>query len=313
MRFTHWKPVEEAVTNKKTLKLASGLSDPRVPDGENRRRFLRRVWGAAAVLGGGAAATAAWFLSRSGAARRNDPRVIRSLEEEGQTYEVVHSYPHDREAFTQGLAFEDGILYEGTGIEGKSSLRQVDLATGRVVRRVDLDPAFFGEGIAVVGDQIVQLTWQNGVGIVYDRATFRERQRFRYGGEGWGLTYDGTHLILSDGTESLFFLDPRTFAFVRRVKVGTKDGPLKALNELEYVEGEIYANVWHKDFIARIDPQTGAVLGSINLAGLYPEGEGRGREDVLNGIAYDRTARRLFVTGKNWPRLFQIRVASAKH
>ncbi len=220
--------------------------------------------------------------------------------------QVVRAYPHDAQAYTQGLVFENGVLYEGTGKRGRSTLRKVELETGRVVQSHSLDSRHFGEGIAIVGDRIVQLTWQSQVGIVYDKKTFKEVGRFRYRGEGWGLTYDGTHLIMSDGSATLRFLDPQTFEEVRRVLVKHQGRRFGELNELEYVRGEILANVWYKDYIARISPRTGQVLGWIDLRRLYPGR--RDREAVMNGIAYDAENDRLFVTGKNWPRLFEIRV-----
>ena len=279
------------------------------PGSENRRRFLRRVWTAATLTGVGVTGGAAWLLTRGGLSRR----VADSMRDAEYTCEVVRSYPHDPAAFTQGLAFADGFLYEGTGLEGKSSLRQVELTTGRVLRRHNLAADLFGEGIALVADRIVQLTWKDGLAFVYDRETFAEGEPFRYGGEGWGITYDGTHLIVSDGSDTLRFRDPQTFAEVRSVKVRRQGHPLECLNELEYVEGEIYANVWQYDFIARIDPRTGKVVGSIDVAGLYPAEQRREpAADVPNGIAYDARSKRLFLTGKNWPRLFEVRVVPTR-
>ncbi len=223
-------------------------------------------------------------------------------------FEIVQSLPHDPNAFTQGLVFRNGRLYEGTGMYGESSLREVELATGAVLRRHDLAEQYFGEGIAFFGGRLYQLTWRSHVGFIYDAATFQPVGQFRYTGEGWGLTEDGTSLILSDGTSTLRFLEPTTFTVQRTVKVTDAGREVSHLNELEYVNGEIYANVWMKDLIARIDPATGNVKGWIDLTGLLGS-EGRtGHEDVLNGIAYDAASGRLFVTGKRWPRLFQIRV-----
>jgi glutaminyl-peptide cyclotransferase len=224
-------------------------------------------------------------------------------------YRVVTEYPHDRRAFTQGLAYVDGVLYEGTGLYGESTVRRVDLATGEVLQAVRLSKEYFGEGIAVLGDRIYQLTWENGVCIVLDRETFELQEAFTYQTEGWGLTTDGERLIMSDGTNRLFIRDPETFAELDTIDVF--DGPraISNLNELEIVEGEIWANVWQTDRIVRIDPETGHVTGWIDLSGLLSE---KDREthpvDVLNGIAYDPETDRLFVTGKLWPKLFEIEI-----
>jgi glutamine cyclotransferase len=223
-------------------------------------------------------------------------------------YEVVHSYPHDPAAFTQGLAFADGVLYEGTGLYGESTLRQVDLETGSVLQSRSLPPQYFGEGIAVYGDRIVQLTWRSRVGFVYDRRSFGPIHQFAYRTEGWGLTHDGRRLILSDGTATLYVLDPQTYEVSSSLQVRDRQSPVSMLNELEYVEGEIYANVWQTDRIARISPATGRVLGWIDLTGLLKAEDLQRPADVLNGIAYDSVGRRLFVTGKWWPRLFEIRL-----
>jgi glutaminyl-peptide cyclotransferase len=223
-------------------------------------------------------------------------------------FEVIQSWPHDPQAFTQGLVFRNGRLYEGTGGNGESSLREVELATGAVLRRRDLAAQYFGEGITFLGGRLFQLTWRSRVGFIYDAATFQPAGQFSYTGEGWGLTDDGTSLILSDGTSTLRFLDPTTFAVQRTLKVTDNGREVSQLNELEYVNGEVYANVWMKDVIARIDPATGNVKGWIDLTGLLAPEDRTGREDVLNGIAYDVANNRLLVTGKRWPRLFQIRV-----
>lgn len=222
-------------------------------------------------------------------------------------YTVVRTYPHDREAFTQGLAFDDeGVLYESTGQRGQSSLRRVELSSGAVLQRHDLPAALFGEGVAVFGDRIVQLTWQAGRAFLYDKANFDLLREFTYRTEGWGLTHDGRRLIMSDGTATLYFLRPDTFAETARLTVRDHRGPVIRLNELEYVRGEILANVWQTDRIARIDPQTGHVTGWIDLTGLLPPSDRRQPVDVLNGIAYDPRTDRLFVTGKWWPKLFEI-------
>ncbi|PTL78630.1 glutamine cyclotransferase [Vitiosangium sp. GDMCC 1.1324] len=223
-------------------------------------------------------------------------------------FEVVQSWPHDPNAFTQGLLYRDGKLYEGTGLNGQSSLRQVELETGAVLRKQDLARQYFGEGLAFLGGRLYQLTWRSHVGFIYDAATFQQVGQFNFDTEGWGLTEDGTSLIMSDGTSTLRFLDPRTLAVQQTLKVTDEGREVSRLNELEYVKGEIYANVWMTDRIARIDPATGRVNGWIDLTGLLAPEDRSGNEDVLNGIAYDAAHDRLLVTGKKWPKLFQIRV-----
>ena len=221
-------------------------------------------------------------------------------------YRVVNVYPHDRQAFTQGLIWCDGFLYEGTGLNGASGLRKVRLETGRVVEQHLLDRQYFGEGITEWGGRLLQLTWKSNLGFIYDRSNLKVRGTFRYPGEGWGLTRDRDRLIMSDGTATLRFLDPRTLRETGRLNVRSGGVPLAALNELEFVRGEIFANVYQTDWIARISPQTGAVTGWIDLRGLLPEADRLIPVDVLNGIAYDAGGKRLFVTGKLWPKLFEI-------
>ncbi len=220
---------------------------------------------------------------------------------------VSNVYPHDRSAFTQGLIFQDGVLYEGTGLEGQSSIRKVRLETGEVLRIRRIDPELFGEGIVAWGDTLVELTWRSGVGFVYDRKTFSPLRRFRYTGEGWGITHDGWHLIMSDGSATLRYLDPRTLAVVRRLTVRDGGDVVANLNELEWVRGEILANVWQTQRIACISPKDGRVTAWIDLRGLLDPRDAAGA-DVLNGIAYDAAGDRLFVTGKLWPKLFEIKV-----
>jgi glutamine cyclotransferase len=227
------------------------------------------------------------------------------------TYQVVRTYPHDAQAFTQGLIYLDGHLYESTGIKGQSSLRMDDLDTGRILQFQDVPSKYFAEGLTNWGSTLIQLTWQDHTALVYDRFSFHLLRTFSYPGEGWGLTQDGAHLILSDGTAHLRFFDPATFREVRRITVKDHGVPVKELNELEYVHGQIYANIWHSDRIARISPATGKVLGWIDLAGLLPQAEHSSPEAVLNGIAWDPVHDRLFVTGKLWPRLFEIKVIPA--
>ncbi len=223
-------------------------------------------------------------------------------------YEVVHVYPHDPGAFTEGLVYEDGFLYESTGLKGRSSLRKVELETGKVLREVDLAAQYYGEGISLYNQEIVQLTWQQHVGFVYDKGSFELLREFDYPTEGWGITYDGQRLIMSDGTSTLHFLDPETFKEVGSVQVFDDTGPVDNLNELEYVNGEIYANVWLTDRIAMIDPGTGRVQGWIDLTGLLSTADLSQPVNVLNGIAYDAEHDRLFVTGKLWPKLFEIKL-----
>ena len=222
-------------------------------------------------------------------------------------YRVVRVYPHDPDAFTQGLVYLDGFLYEGTGLNGRSSIRKVKLENGEVVQIQKLDSQYFGEGIAVKGDTIYELTWQSEIGFLYDRATFTRKGTFNYKGEGWGLTHDGRRLIMSDGTAFLRFLDPVTFKELSRIQVKDGTTPVGNLNELEYVKGEIFANVWQSHRIARIAPKTGRVIAWLDLEGLLTPREAQ-QADVLNGIAYDATGDRLFVTGKLWPKLFEIKI-----
>ena len=227
----------------------------------------------------------------------------------GEHHTVVHVYPHDPNAFTQGLVVVDGHLYESTGRQGHSSVRMVDLATGWVLKEYDLPQEYFGEGLTDLGDTLVQLTWTSGVAFVYDRSTLTLRRRFHYTGEGWGLAHDSTSLILSDGSAVLRFLDPSSFREIRRLSIRDENNrSVKDINELEYIRGEIYANIWHENRIARISPQTGRVLGWIDLSGLLKPQEVSDPEAVLNGIAYDKKNDRLFVTGKLWPKLFEIKV-----
>ncbi|HET7752112.1 MAG TPA: glutaminyl-peptide cyclotransferase [Terriglobales bacterium] len=224
-------------------------------------------------------------------------------------YQIVHAYPHDPKAFTQGLVYVDGHLYERTGLNGRSSLRMVDLQTGRILQHHELAAEYFGEGLTNWGSSLVQLTWKAGTAFVYDRFSFALQRTLHYPGEGWGLTQDGKSLIMSDGSPVLRFFDPRTFREIRRLSVVDENGqPVLDLNELEYVRGEIYANVWHTDRIARISPRTGKVLGWIDLSGLIDKSQLSDPDAVLNGIAYDSRFDRLFVTGKLWPKLFEIKV-----
>lgn len=233
------------------------------------------------------------------------------------TYEIVKSYPHDSKAFTQGLVFREGILFESTGEYGDSTLRKVDLNSGKVLQKYEVPEDYFAEGMTILGDKIYQITWREKTAFVYDM-NFKLLKELRYSSDGWGLTHDGTNLIMSDGTHVIRFLNPETFQTVRTIVVNRENGkPLINLNELEYVKGEIWANIWHSEdaeilgkpnYIARIDPQTGKILGWIDMSSVSPEDVNRDSENTLNGIAYDEASDRLFITGKNWKKLFEIKV-----
>jgi glutamine cyclotransferase len=268
--------------------------------------------GASPIAGGTAspASTPTAIDTATPAASPTEP--IASGEPQLYGYRIVNTYPHDPRAFTQGLDIEDGVLYEGTGLNGRSSLRRVELETGAVLQQADLAEEFFGEGIVVSGDCIYQLTWQSQQAFVYDQETFEVLDTHTYPTEGWGLTSDGERLVMSDGTSTLFFRDPETFAEIRHIEVLDGDEPVVRLNELEWVNGEVWANVWQTDQIVRIDPATGAVLGWIDLTGLLqPEDQAGADVDVLNGIAVDEATGRIFVTGKLWPVLYEIELVAS--
>lgn len=225
-----------------------------------------------------------------------------------QSFTIVQSYPHDPGAFTQGLVFADGEFYESTGLNGQSTLRRVEIATGKVLQRRAVEQKYFAEGLALVGDALVQLTWRHKLGFVYDRRTMEPRGTFTYATEGWGLAHDAKlGLVMSDGSDQLFFLDPKTYRVTRAMKVTDAGQPVTHLNELEWIEGEIWANVWQTDRIARIAPATGTVNAWVDLSTLWPRTRRPPTADVLNGIAYDPAGKRVFVTGKNWPRVYEIR------
>ena len=243
--------------------------------------------------------------TNSGASTTNKPENTAVIK---YRYQIANMYPHDPNAFTQGLIFVDGKLYEGTGQEGQSSLREVELQTGQVLKKVDVPEPYFGEGITLLNNKIYQLTWQHHVGFIYDAQKFEQIGKFNYDGEGWGLTTDGHSLILSDGSNRIRFIDPDSFRVTKAIAVLDGGTPVKKLNELEYVNGEIYANIWHDQRIVTIDPQTGRVTGSIDLTGLLQPGDVHDPEAVLYGIAYDPAGKRLFVTGKLWPRIFEIKI-----
>ena len=225
---------------------------------------------------------------------------------------VANVYPHDPKAFTQGLVFHNGYIYEGTGLRGFSTIRKVELKTGKILKSYLLPPEYFGEGIAIFDNKLIQLTWQSHTGFIYDLQSFRLLGTFSYPTEGWGITCDGKHLIMSDGTAVLRFLDPQTYKIVKQIEVRDRGNVLPNINELEYIKGEIYANIWGTAYIVRISPHTGQVLGWIDLRGLYRYIAESGKVDVLNGIAYDAKGSRLFVTGKFWPNIFEIHLKVSK-
>jgi glutaminyl-peptide cyclotransferase len=224
-----------------------------------------------------------------------------------QTVEVVKTFPHDSQAFTEGLFYEGGTLFESTGEEGTSGIRKVNLDSGEVLADKPLDPPYFGEGVIGWKDRLYQLTWKDQKGFIYNRADFAPRGEFAYQGEGWGLTHDGQQIIMSDGTDTLRFLDPDTMAQKSTLKVTASGCPVRELNELEWIDGEIWANIWRTDLIARIDPKTGKVKGFVDVSALGPAAPGE--DEVPNGIAYDAAAKRIFVTGKMWPQLYQVKLS----
>ncbi len=237
----------------------------------------------------------------------NNPKSSTNSAATQYTYTIVNNYPHDTDAFTEGLVYSDGFLFEGTGLNGASSLRQVNLTTGEIVHEVNLPYQYFGEGITIVNNTIIQLTWQSQIGFIYDKNTFALIGNFTYPTEGWGLTFDGKNLIMSDGTNSLYFIDPTTFQRIGQIHVHDGNTNVTNINELEYIDGEVYANIWQTNTIAIISPETGQVIAWINLTGL-PAENNPNPEAVLNGIAYDQNNNRLFVTGKDWPSLYEIKL-----
>ncbi len=278
------------------------LANPRHRANETSPRSRRPITDFVTWMG---ALVAAAVLSLSGGVRAAAPAAPAT-----HGYTVVHTYPHDPAAFTQGLIVRDGVFYESTGLNGKSTLRKVEITTGKVLQQTKVDTKYFAEGLTDWNDHLLQLTWRDGLGFVYDRKTFGFKETFRYYGEGWGLTHDEKRLILSDGQAAgaLRFLDPATFVETGRVIVKDQGAPVANLNELEYVKGEVFANVWMTDRIARINPATGDVTGWIDLTGLLKPAERSSTDAVLNGIAYDAATDRLFVTGKLWPKVFEIRL-----
>jgi glutamine cyclotransferase len=269
---------------------------------------------ALAVVAG--AALLIFALVRSGSETQstataiNQPPMASDERARQVSYEVVNSYAHDSTSFTQGLLWHDGGFYESTGQYGQSKLRRLEFPSGKVLKEISLTPELFGEGLALVDGRLIQLTWKSHRGFVYDLNTFQSLREFSYDTEGWGLTYDGQNLILSDGSSDLFYLDPQTFKPVRKLAVRMNGQPIRELNELEFINGEIWANVWQTDLIVRIDPSTGRVASFLNLKEILAPSDRTGGENVLNGIAYDGAKKRIFVTGKLWPRIFEIRIRS---
>ncbi len=224
------------------------------------------------------------------------------------SYEVVKVYPHDRSAYTQGLVYEDGYFYESNGLKTESTLRKLQIGTGQAIQSFTLAPEIFAEGLTIMGDKIIQLSWRNNTGFVYDKKSFQLLNKFSYTTEGWGLTNDGENLIMSDGTNNIYFLESRSYSEVSKIEVYDNKGPVNQLNELEFINGEIFANIYQTDKIARIDPSTGKVLSYIDLSKILNSNDYEQGTDVLNGIAYDNVTKRLFVTGKKWPKLFEIKL-----
>lgn len=264
-----------------------------------KKSSKQRLFAIGLVLGGSLLVSSLFFQKQADGSRTATPVF---------GYKIIKVFPHDPEAFTQGLVFDRGALYEGTGLLGKSSLRKVDPKTGHTLKMVQVPDQYFGEGITLWGDRIIQLTWKSGIGLVYDRETFRLLKRFDYFTEGWGITQDGKQLIMSDGTSFLHFWDPRRLKEIKRIQVQDHGVPISGLNELEYIKGEVFANVYPSDRIVRISPQTGRVTGWIDLRGLLSAKDRSRPVDVLNGIAYDAREDRILVTGKYWPHLFEIRL-----
>jgi glutamine cyclotransferase len=252
---------------------------------------------------GGALTVAAGMAMLSGAAGIGAQRQAAPV----RGFTVVQSFPHDPSAFTQGLVYADGGFYESTGLLGESTLRRVEIATGKVLQRRAVDAQYFAEGLALVGDELLQLTWQHNIGFVYDRKTFAPRRTFAYATEGWGIAYDAAGgLVMSDGSDRLFSLDPKTQKVLKTVRVTDGGRAVSQLNELEWIEGEVWANVWMTDRIARINPATGVVNSWVDFASLWPAYQRTPSADVFNGIAYDQAGKRIFVTGKKWPRVYQV-------
>lgn len=257
-------------------------------------------------------AQSATAAAKPGATAQATATASSTVKAKPAEFQIVRSYPHDRNAFTQGLLWHNGYLYESTGREGRSTVRRVELATGRVLLQTRQPNDVFGEGLARVDDRLVQLSWKNGRAFVYDLSSLEKVGEWSYQGQGWGLTFDGDSLIMSDGSANLTWRNAKSFVEEKRLPITLNGKPLDGLNELEWIDGEIWANVWQTDYIVRIDPQTGAVRSFLDLSGLLNRQSRTGREDVLNGIAYDSANKRLFITGKLWPRLFEIKLLDEK-
>jgi len=248
---------------------------------------------------------------RGGKARTSVARfmiILSDIVPKTYGFKVVNEFPHDRAAFTQGLFYDNGLLYEGTGQETGSTLREVELKTGKVMRQLNLSADLFGEGITLFKDRIYQVTWRSKVGFIYDKSTFSQINKIYYQSEGWGLTTMNDHIVMSDGSNVLYIIEPEMFTVVSRLEVYNNEKMVDQLNELEYINGEIWANIWNTDLIARIDPATGKIIGYIDLKGILKDPDTDTSINVLNGIAWDSAGGRIFVTGKNWPKLFEIRV-----
>lgn len=269
---------------------------------------------AGGLLLAAAVGLAGWWFLRSNHAKQATTNSIATSTAGAAarqlSYEVVNSYPHDPDAYLQGLVWYDNGFYESTGLHGRSTLRRVEFPSGRILKSISLDADLFGEGLALVGDRLVQLTWQAHRGFVYERESFKLIREFTYNSEGWGLAFDGKNLILSDGSNTLTYLDAETYQPVRRLQVTMNGRPVTELNELEFIDGEIWSNVWQTDLIVIIDPSTGQVKSFLNLKGILASSARSGSDAVLNGIAYDSDRKRIFVGGKLWPRLFEIKIKS---
>lgn len=276
--------------------------------GGKTRRVVIGAAALAGVIGVGIIMFVSMGSNDQSGTTANKPAAASQERAKQLSYEIVANYPHDPSSFTQGLLWHQGGFYEGTGQYSRSKLRRLEFPSAKVLKEVSLSPELFGEGIARIDNRLYQLTWTNHRAFVYDLDSFQVVQEFAYDTEGWGLTYDGTSLIMSDGSSDLIYLDPRTFKPTRRLAVTMNNRPVTELNELEFIDGEVWANVWQTDLIMRIDPATGRVTSFLNLSGILPASMRTGSEDVLNGIAYDAEKKRVFVTGKLWPRIFEIKI-----